>query len=165
LHSGYILHNFRNEIHLVLIYIFTLVGEGNLFPQGLFESLQIRRGPCHQLLDLLDHILKIIVLDECAFVVLVELLQVLLVDGEIDFGMEVLPNLGHVLLALLFFILGPLRKSVPVKADLGANHSHVVIELRNQGSEHALLAFSIKLLWVVDYFKYVFICTIYSTQL
>lgn len=155
MHSSYVLHNFGNEIHLVL---FALVSEGDLFLQGVSESLQIRSRPLHQLIDLLANILKIIVLDERAFIFLVELLQVLLVDGEIDFGMEVVPNFGHVLLAVR-----PLIKSRLVNRDLGGDHMHVVIELCNQGFEHALLAFSIKLVWVVDYFKYVFIRAVYST--
>jgi len=111
---------------------------------------------------LLANILKIIVLDERAFVFLVELLQVLLVDGEIDFGMEVVPNLGHVFEHILLAV-GPLIQRCLVNRDLGGNHMHVVIELCNQGFEHALLALSVKLVLVVDYFKYVFICAIYST--
>jgi len=78
LHSSYILYNFGNEIHLIL---FALVTEGNLFLQGVSECFQILNGALHQLLDLLIHICYTIVLDERAFVVLVELLQVLLFDG------------------------------------------------------------------------------------
>ena len=155
MHSSYVLYNFGNEIHLVL---FALVSEGDLFLQGVSESLQIQSRPLHQLIDLLANILKIIVLDKRAFIFLVELLQVLLVDREIDFGMKVVPNFGHVLLAVR-----PLIKSRLVNRDLSGNHMHVVIELCNQGFEHALLAFSIKLVWVVDYFKYVFIRAVYST--
>ena len=111
---------------------------------------------------MLANILKIIVLDERAFVFLVELLQVLLVDGEIDFGMEVVPNLGHVFKHILLAV-GPLIQRCLINHDLGGNHMHVVIELCDQGFEHALLAFSVKLVLVVDYFEYVFICAIYST--
>jgi len=48
---------------------------------------------------------------------------------------------------------------------LTGDHIHLVIKLRNEGFEDALLAFSIKLVSVVDDFENVFVCAIYSTQL
>jgi hypothetical protein len=150
---------FGNEFHLILL---TLVTEGNLFLQGLLKSLQIRNGPLHQLIDLFANILKTIVLDEGGLVVLVEPLQVLLVNRDSDLGMKVAANLGHVLRGGALVVI-PLIHSLLIDANLGGDHIHLVIKLRNQRFEDALFAFSIKLVGVMDDFENVFVCAVDST--
>jgi hypothetical protein len=89
---------------------------------------------------------------------LVEPLQVLLVNSGGNLLMKVAADLGHVLLVVV-----PLVHGLLIDNDLGGDHIHLVIELRNQCFEDALLAQCCELLGVVDHLENIFVCAVDST--